>query len=153
MIDVMRVDFTPQSPQEWHQHFEASRGDVFVGDRYQRGGSLGSFLRGLLRFVLPMVKSAGGVVAKEALRTGAAIASDVAEGKPIGQAALTHATRGAENLADEAMGAASAELQRRKAQRGRGLGKRPTKSINTLAQPPQKKAKGKKKKQDVFGFF
>jgi len=154
----MRTEFTPTSPRDWQQHFELSKGDLFVGDRYQRGGSVGSFLRGLLRFVIPVVKSAGSVVAKEALRTGAAIAGDVAEGKLIKDAALERVKEGAEKLAQEAL--AGIKI---KAQRGKGLGKRPRNSINTAPPPAQKKRKKQKekpkkqkeklKKQDVFGFY
>ena len=105
------------------------------------------------------MKSAGGAVAKEALRTGAAIASDVAEGRAIGQAALERGLEVAENLADEAVGAATTQLQKRQAQRGRGLGKRPAKGINSgLPQPPQakkakRKSKAKPKKKDTLGSY
>lgn len=146
----MRVEFDPTTPQEWHQHFQAP--DVFIGDRYQRGGSLGSFLRGLLRFVIPVVKSAGSAVAKEALRTGAAIATDVAEGRAIGEAALARARQGVENLTEEAIEAGATEVKKSRQQKGRGLGKRPAKSINTVA-PPKKKQKKSRRKQDALGFY
>ena len=140
----MRVDFDQTSPQDWHEHFEVSKGDLFLGDRYQRGGSLGSFLRGLLRFVLPVMKTAGTAVAKEAIRTGAAIATDVVEGEDIKEAAIKRAKQGARNLATQV-------------QSGKGLGKRPHNSINTVAPPPQKKrkkqAKVVKKKKDALGFY
>jgi len=102
-----------------------------------------------------MVKTAGSAVAKEALRTGAAIATDVAQGKAIGKAALEHGIKGAENLAEEALEAGAAKVKKRKAQSGKGLGKRPAKSIKRAAHPgkPPVKKRRKAKKQDTFGYY
>ena len=51
---------------------------VYVGVPYQRGHGIGSFLGGLFRQVLPLVKQGFRTLGREALKTGANIANDVA---------------------------------------------------------------------------
>ena len=54
-------------------------GRIYVGARFQRGhGGIGSFLSGLFRSVLPLLKSGDRAVEKEALNTGMNILSNVA---------------------------------------------------------------------------
>lgn len=50
---------------------------VYIGTPHQRGHGIGSFLGGLFRRVLPLLRKGAAVVGKEALRTGANIASDM----------------------------------------------------------------------------
>ena len=54
---------------------------VFVGSPHQRGHGIGSFLGGLFRSVLPLLKSGARAIGREALRTGVNIASDIATHK------------------------------------------------------------------------
>ena len=60
---------------------------VFVGARIQRGHGLGSIFGGLFRSVLPLLKSLGMTVGKQALRTGAQMAGDVLGGQNIKESA------------------------------------------------------------------
>src|SRR5215469_18084241 len=54
---------------------------VFQGSRTQVGHGLGSIFAGLFRFAMPLLKSLGITLGKQALRTGARIESDVAQGQ------------------------------------------------------------------------
>ena len=56
---------------------------VYVGSRYQRGHGFGGFLGGLLRSVLPYLKSGARFVGKEALKTGIIVIEDI-ENKGVG---------------------------------------------------------------------
>lgn len=50
---------------------------VYVGSPNQRGHGIGSFLGGLFRRIIPLLKQGARTVGKEALRTGINVASDV----------------------------------------------------------------------------
>lgn len=52
-------------------------GNVYAGCVYQKGHGIGSFLSGLFRCVLPMIKSGGSTVGSELLKTGVNIISDI----------------------------------------------------------------------------
>lgn len=60
---------------------------VFRGYRMQRGHGLGSILSGLFRSAVPMIKKGLAFFGRQALKTGAQIANDVAEGEPLGESA------------------------------------------------------------------
>lgn len=53
----------------------------------QRGHGLGSILSGLFRSAVPMIKKGLAFFGKQALRTGAKIANDVADGENLGDSA------------------------------------------------------------------
>ena len=57
---------------------------VFQGSRGQRGHGLGSILSGFFRTAMPILKRGLAIFGREALRTGAKIANDVAEGESFG---------------------------------------------------------------------
>src|SRR6266516_1969994 len=63
---------------------------VFQGSRGQRGHGFGSVLGGLFRNALPMLKRIG----KQALTTGAHIASDMLGGKNFGESAKVRVRQG-----------------------------------------------------------
>ena len=79
----MRVAYIPINDRVWAQHFVKQAGGGFVGIPYQRGGGLGSIFRSIFRAILPIAKSAGRVVGKQALRTGSELASDLIAGKNL----------------------------------------------------------------------
>ena len=54
---------------------------LFQGSRLQRGHGLGNILSGFFRSALPMLKRGLAFFGKQALRTGAQIANDVADGE------------------------------------------------------------------------
>jgi hypothetical protein len=62
-------------------------GNVFHGARTQRGHGLGSILSGFFRSAMPLLKRGLAFFGKEALRTGARIATDVADGQKFGESA------------------------------------------------------------------
>ena len=134
--------YTPLSDRAWAQYYAsqaAQSGAGFQGMRYQRGAGLGSIFRGLFRFLLPVAKSAGKAVGKQALATGAQIASDVVAGTDIKTAAKRRARAGAAKLMKRAA---------RKIQTGKGLGRRPRKKKRaTKRKKPRKSIKrtGKRK--------
>jgi hypothetical protein len=63
---------------------------VFQGSRGQRGHGFGSVLSGLFRSAMPMLKRIG----KQALTTGAYIASDMLGGKKFGDSARNRVRQG-----------------------------------------------------------
>jgi len=57
---------------------------VFVGSRHQRGHGLGSVLGGIFRrFVIPLFKTHGKALARNALRTGVNVVEDVLDGRTL----------------------------------------------------------------------
>ena len=54
-------------------------GRVYVGAPYQRGSGIGSFLGGVFRYVLPLIKRGATAVSQEALSAGMNIMSDVTD--------------------------------------------------------------------------
>lgn len=60
---------------------------IFEGYRGQRGHGLGSILSGFFRSAMPLLKRGLKILGKEALRTGARIATDVADGQSLGESA------------------------------------------------------------------
>jgi len=143
----MRVQFQPQSEAYWKAHF-AQRGaglTPFYGVPYQRGGAgFGAIFRGLLRAVMPLAKSAGKAIGRQALRTGRDIAGDLLEGGDPRQTIETHVRKGGAKLIRR--------VGRRAKQTGRGLGKRPTKSINTTGRIRKRQPK-RGARRDVLGAY
>ena len=103
----------------------------FSGVRYQRGAGLGSLFRGLFRTILPVVKSVGKTVGRQALATGAQVASDVLDGRNVGQSIKQRGRQGAAVLlkkgAQKLKKKTQKKKQKKKTQKGRGLGYRPKK--------------------------
>ena len=60
---------------------------IFQGYAGQRGHGLGSILSGFFRSALPIIRRGLGIFGREALRTGARIATDVADGQSLGDSA------------------------------------------------------------------
>ena len=54
---------------------------VYVGTPYQQGAGIRSFLGGVFRYVLPLLKRSARAVGKEALQAGTNIMTDVGERK------------------------------------------------------------------------
>ena len=60
---------------------------VFYGQRIQRGHGIGSLFSGLFRTVFPILRRIAPAIGRRALQTGMQIASDVADGQSIKDAA------------------------------------------------------------------
>lgn len=139
----MRVLFIPQNDKHWAQYYTRQQtGRGFDGVPYQRGGGLGNIFRGLFRFLLPVAKTAGKAVGRQALRTGAHIASDLVAGGDLKKVLKTRGKRGASDL----LRTAATNLD----QSGSGSIKGPAKTKNIT--PPKKKKKVIKH-QDQFGVY
>src|SRR5215831_17116286 len=104
---------------------------IFQGSRTQTGHGLGSIFSGLFRFALPLLKSLGISVGKQALRTGAQIATDVADGQAFGDSAKRRINDTIKQYAPS-FGSQS------------GGGKRRKRRLKS------KKPKSKKRKRDIF---
>ena len=110
----MRVSFDGKVPN--HQ-------PVFIGTSYQRGHGLGSLFKGLLRFVVPIAKSAGKSVGREALKAGVGVASDLLDGQNAEVAVRKRANTAAKHLVSKAA---------KKLQKGGTIRRRPSrKGINS----------------------
>ena len=152
----MRVSYTPHSEQFWASHFAQRGGSIspFEGYAYQRGGGLGNIFKSLLRVVLPMAKSAGKTIGKQALKSGANAAADILEGRDPAEALLSHGRHGAARMVRKAAG----QKKKKKKQTGKGVGKRPTQRkvfkgrITRKQQAPKKKG-NKRTKKDILGEF
>ena len=81
----------------------AGIGRIYVGAPYQQGAGIGSFLGGVFRYVLPLLKRSAKAVGKEALQAGVNIMSDVGERKtPFNQAFKARMRQSTENLQQKA---------------------------------------------------
>lgn len=78
-------------------------GDIYSGPIYQKGYGIGSFLGGLFRSVLPLLKRGGVALGKEVLNSGANFIRDVENNVSARQAFNTRSRETLENLKRKAM--------------------------------------------------
>ena len=71
--------------EDYYMQQSGSGLPIFVGGRGQRGHGLGSILSGFFRSAVPFLKRGLKFLGKQALRTGAEIATDVADGKDFAE--------------------------------------------------------------------
>lgn len=72
---------------------------VYIGSPNQRGHGIGSFLGGLFRRIIPLLKQGARVVGKEALRSGVNVATDILDsGMHPKEAFKTRLRESGENL-------------------------------------------------------
>jgi len=67
---------------------------IYIGGKYQRGHGLGNIFGSLFRSALPMLKSVGKKIGKQALTSGARFASDIIGGDDFKTAAKRRAKEG-----------------------------------------------------------
>lgn len=83
----MRHRYCCEATRNLYEDYYASQSgsglSVFQGSRSQAGHGLGSIFSRLFKFALPMLKSVGKQLGFQALRTGARIANDVADGESL----------------------------------------------------------------------
>lgn len=79
-------------------------GTVYRGVSYQKGHGIGSFLGGLFRTVLPILKSGARAVGKEAVRTGMNVLGDIASDstQPLKKVIRKRVIEAGGNLAEKA---------------------------------------------------
>lgn len=124
----MRQQFNPENFNVWLDYYTNQADQIgygmigFKGFPYQRGGGIGSFFRSLFRMAVPLLKSAASSVGKQALASGASMATDILHGRPAIQSLEEHGKEGVSRLLQQAS---------EKLQKGRGLGIRP-KSIKEV---------------------
>src|ERR1700690_149125 len=80
--------------EDYYMNQSGSGMPVFAGYRGQRGHGLGSMLSGLFRSAMPMIRRGLAFFGRQALRTGAQIANDVADGESIGNSAKRRVSEG-----------------------------------------------------------
>ena len=86
---------------------QAGGGQYYAGSSFQKGHGIGSWLGGLFRTVLPLLKSGATAVGKEAARAGAHVLADVVSGDHIADSAKRHAGEAVQNLKRKAASAMS----------------------------------------------
>ena len=176
---MVHVRFDPSSASfpNYHQIGFGSDYNYFkglppyqIGFGYQqRGAGLGDILKGIWRFLLPVINSPaareiGQTLGKEAISSGSKILTRVIEGDPLKTAALEEGRSAAESLLEKGI-----EKVRRTRQKGSGLGPRTVASFGdkyinrsknkrqhilsrTVIQPKSINRK-KKRRIDAFGFY
>ena len=137
----MRTYYHPESTDFWlHLLVDQQYGSGyphFVGTPYQRGGGIGSFFRGLFRAVAPIMKSVGKTVGKEALRAGANILADTAQGRNVGESLKEHGRTALGSALREA-----GNIVQKGGQVGRGIGTRKRLKRTHITK--------KKRKRDIY---
>lgn len=127
------------------------------GYGFHKGSGMGSILKGLWRFLLPVIQSpAVKELGHEGLKHTANILTKVSEGKSIKDAAIEEGTTAAQSLLEKG-------IEKIKRQRGSGLIR--NKSIKgnkeirfvpkrkILLEKPNIKNKQKRIRSDAFGFY
>jgi len=70
--------------EDYYSHQVGGLMPVFVNSRQQRGHALGSVLEGIFRrFVIPLFKTHGKALARNAPRTGVNVVEDVLDGRTL----------------------------------------------------------------------
>jgi hypothetical protein len=130
----------------------------FRGLDYQRGygrqigGGVGDVLRSIWRYLLPVVRTAGTTLGREALSTGERIIDKIAEGENVKEAVITEGKKSLDTL-----------LHKTHKQMGGGIKRRRKRSSTPVHQtivgrlvnkiPSNKKSTIKRKRIDTFGLY
>jgi hypothetical protein len=116
----------------------------------QQGAGLGNVLKSLWRTFLPILKSTGEVVGKEALSTGSRILGKVAEGENVKQVLRQESLKGLDNVLERG------GMTRQHGKGIKGIRKR-AKTTSPIKNYIGKKVKLsvpiKRKRSDAFGFY
>ena len=107
--------------QSGHGVFEGYPYQRGFGNRNLRGHGLGNIFRSLFRIFSPIAKRVGKAVGRQALRTGAEIATDVVSGENLKHSFKKRGKAGVQNLINKA----SSKLS------GQGLGTRRRRGLAT----------------------
>lgn len=141
---------------------------AFHGVRVQRGYGIGSFLKGLFRTAVPLVKEGARSIGRTALATGMNIANDVLSGQDFKSSAKARALETRNKLKSRTIDAVKSMID---PQKGKGIKRRavsktsipsqikrrktPPKSAKASCHKTKKKNKKKKKREsavrDIFG--
>ena len=110
---------------------------VFQGTRGQRGHGFGSVLSGLFRSAMPMLKRIG----KQALTTGAYIASDLLGGKTFEDSAKSRVRQGIKSFLPP---------EEDESEQTQQTGSGPRRRVTYKRKRPARKVVGKRKRRDIF---
>lgn len=84
--------------EDYYLHQAGSGLPLFVGARYQSGHGLGSFLAGLARAAVPVLKRGGQALLKQGLKSGVDVLGDVLEGQNVKTALKRRAKQAGQSL-------------------------------------------------------
>jgi len=95
---------------------------VFVGSRHQRGHGLGSVLEGIFhRFVIPLFKTHGKALARDALRTGVNVVEDVLDGRTLKESVKRRVPEGIKRSAHSLIRQSGSGVRPKRRKRSRKL--------------------------------
>jgi len=120
---------------------------AFHGARIQRGYGIGSFIKGIFRSAIPLVKQGARTVGKTALTSGLNVVRDVLAGRDLKSAALSRANEAKDQLKSKAFNAVRSAV----GQTGKGIKRRATSKSRSQTQTKRRRttasAKPKKGKK------
>ena len=127
--------------------------EIYRGVPYQRGRGLGGLFRGIWNVAVPILRSIGADVGKEALQSAAQLASDVAQGEDIKQSLKRNTARATRNV----LQSTAKKLDNQQQQVGSGLGKRQRQDelmpINSSTKRNKRVKQHKALGRDTLGTF
>lgn len=127
---------SPQLTQYYLAQAGGGGMNFYAGSSHQKGYGIGSWLGGLFRTVLPLLRSGASAVGREAARAGSHVLADVASGDNFSESFKNHAKQAVTNLKRKA----ASEMS------GNGIKRRRvTKKAQTT-----RRTRGKKTFQDCF---
>jgi len=179
----MRGFYVPHQQKDWEAFFQSQSGqrggniNGFSGMRYQRGAGIGSVFSSLFRTLLPVAKTVGKAVGRQALSTGAQVASDALAGQNLGEALKQRGREGAAQILNKGMRRLNKPKRKpkgkpkkkrrqtghgrrrrrtkKRVQKGGGLGKRPRRAatIKGSGGRGMKRSVARRKRSDQLGSY
>jgi hypothetical protein len=125
----------------------------FEGFRGQRGHGLGSLLSGLWRSAVPILKRGLSFFLPAALRTGAKIANDVADGRPFMESAKSHVTDRINEYVPGLIGQSGSGRRRRTTTPRRRSRRRATNVTTRKRKPRRQRQTISNKRRKLSGIF
>ena len=102
----MKKLYCCEASRGMYEDYYASQGGngmpVYHGSAGQRGHGLGSMLSGFFRSALPMIKRGLAFFGRQALKTGAEMANDIADGSSFGDSARRRLPEGIKRFVSSA---------------------------------------------------
>jgi hypothetical protein len=156
---MVRVDYDPERDVDWDSFFtqQVGHGAHFVGYDYpQRGAGLGSILNGLLRYLIPLGKTAARAVGREGLATGSRVIGGVLEGRDFKESLKRESRRGLKNLVNKA--ADRMNQQQDGSGRRRRISKKPPSNIKRVkrkapATTKRRRVAKRPRRGDILGLY
>lgn len=116
---------------------------AFHGIQRQRGYGIGSFLKGLFRSAVPVLKAGAKSIGKTALASGMNLAQDYMDGKELKSASRSRALEAANSLTSQAVNRARSLIN----QKGKGIKRRASSKAVSSSRAKKKKTSTKKARQ------